>query len=810
MEFFWPDLRYGIRLLLKNRGFTLAAVLTLAIGIGANSTVFSWANATLFNPIPGMAGPGEVVQLMRGVPGHASSVSYPDYLDLRRDNRVFSGYTAFGLVPMSITAGEKPERLMGTLVSANYFDVLSVKPMLGRGFLESEDGPAGTAPVVVIGYDLWKRRFGGNPLAIGQTIHLNNQTFTIVGVAPPEFQGSYTALRSEIWIPLAMEPQFNPSGSYLTDRGTTWLSSLGRLKTGVSREQAQAQMNGVFQSIARENPISHRGRNQITLFPLWRAPGANSMFSIVFPILIAIAGAVLLLTCANVANLMLVRGVSRRQELAIRRSLGASRGRLVSLVLIESMLLSLAGGAAALVLTAWAQGLFMDMAPQSNLPIWVAVHMDRRVLLVTLAVSVATGVLFGILPALRASGANPIGVLRTETRSIAGGRQKARLSSALAVVQISLSLVLLASASLFIRSMKKAQTVNPGFNPDHVLVASYDLFPNGYTREKGIALHRQLLEKIESLPGVRGAALADWVPMGFSASSDEFSPEGYVSKPHESVEAGIAIVSPNYFRVMEIPIVAGREFAAQDGPGGEPVVVVNQTIAQLYWPGQDAVGKRIRIQGEWRKIVGIAQNSDYYGLHDPPERFLYFPLDQMYSPEVTLHVRTAGDPGAALTAVAQALQDLSPGLPLFDVGTLRGRIQAASTIQRVAGASAGVLGILALLLAAVGIYGVIAFSTNQRAREIGIRVALGAKHGDVLRLVLGGGAKLALLGIALGTVAALALARLISSLLFGVSAVDPLTFITIPILLAGVTLLASYLPARRATRVDPLVALHYE
>ena len=810
MDFFWRDLRFGVRLLLKNRGFTLAAVLTLAIGIGANSTVFSWANATLLNPIPGMAAPGEVVELMRGVPGHASSISYPDYLDLRRDNSVFSGYTAFGLVPMSITAGEKPERLMGTLVSANYFDVLRVKPMFGRGFLESEDGSAGAAPVAVIGYDLWKRRFGGNPLAIGQTIHFNNHPFTIVGVAPPEFQGSYTALRSEIWIPLAMEPQFNPTGSYLTDRGTTWLNSLGRLKPGVSREQAQAEMNGVFQSIARENPDTHRGRNEITLFPLWRAPGANSMFSIVFPILIAIAGAVLLLTCANVANLMLVRGVSRRQELAIRRSLGASRGRLVGLVLIESMLLSLAGGAAALVLTEWAQGFFMDMAPQSNLPIWVAVHMDRRVLLITLAVSVATGVLFGILPALRASGANPIGVLRTETRSVAGGRQKARLSGALAVVQISLSLVLLASASLFIRSMKKAQTVYPGFNPDHVLVASYDLFPNGYTREKGSALHGQLLEKVESLPGVRGAALADWVPMGFSASSDEFAPEGYVSKPHESVEAGIAIVSPNYFRVMEIPIVAGREFAAHDGPGGEPVVVVNQTIAQLYWPGQDAVGKRIRIQGEWRKIVGIAQNSDYYGLHDPPERFLYFPLDQMYSPEITLHVRTVGDPGAALTAVAQALHDLSPGLPLFDVGTLRGRIQAASTIQRVAGASAGVLGVLALLLAAVGIYGVIAFSTKQRAREIGIRVALGAQRGDVLKLVLSGGAKLAMIGIALGTVAAFALARLISSLLFGVSAGDPLTFITIPILLAGVTLLASYLPARRATRVDPLIALHYE
>jgi predicted permease len=810
MQTLWQDLRYGVRMLRKNPTVTAVAVLTLALGIGANSTVFSWANATLLDPIPGMASPGRVVSVMGGVPGHASTLSYPDYVDLRRDNRVFSGLTGFSLWPMSVTEGEKPDRIWGTLVSANYFDVLGVRPALGRGFVESEEAAPGSAPVAVISYRLWKNRYGRDPRVLGQSISLNKHLFTIVGVTPQEFQGSFTALRSDIWIPIVMQSQLMPGQELLNARGNTWMNGLGRLKPGVTREQAQAEMDTQFQRVVHRYPDSHKGMSHVTLYPLWRAPGANSIFSVVMPMLMAVAGLLLLLTCANVANLALVRAVSRMRELALRLSLGASRSRLIRQLLIESILLSVAGGAAALLITLWDSRFFMAMAPHSELPIWVSVHLDRTVFLFTLGISIATAVLFGILPATRASGANPISVLKDDASSVAGGRHKARLSSILAVAQISLSLLLLISASLFVQSFQKAQQFFPGFNPSNVLVASYDLFPNGYDEVSGLALDRQIIERVKAMPGVSAAALADWVPLGFSSNAEAFTPEGYSPKKEEAMVAGVMAVSSEYFQTMQIPVLRGRDFTVRDAKESQLAVVVNLELAERYWHGQDAIGRRLNIGGDWRTVVGIVQNSQYTGLHDPPFPFVYFPLHQSYTPRTTLHVRTAGDPLAAFAAVQSAVHELNGELPLFDVSTLHDRIQAASTIQRVAGPAACALGILALVLAAVGIYGVIAYTTRLRTQEIGIRVALGAQRGDVLRLVLRDGAKVTLAGLILGAGAAFLLMRLMSSLLFGVSAADPATFVGIPVLLAGVIFVACYLPARRAMRVDPMIALRYE
>ncbi|MGH9433265.1 MAG: ABC transporter permease, partial [Terriglobia bacterium] len=448
LETVMQDIRYGLRMLGKNPGFACAAILTLALGIGANSTVFSWINATLLNPIPGLLHGSQVVAVDRG---RAGSMAYPDFLDLRERSHSFSGLTGFALWPMSLTGNGKPQQIWGTLVTANYFDVLGVKPILGRGFLPSEGKTRDGAPVAIISYRLWQTRYGGDPSIVGRTLHVDTHPFTVVGVAPRAFQGSYTGLRTELWAPVMMAPQLMlqliPGDDYLTTRTDTWLDVLGRLRPGADREQAQAELTTLFQQIARQFPDSHKGVNRISVYPLWRSPnGVNRVLSTLLPMLLGLAGVVLLLACANIANLLLVRGVSRQRELAIRLSLGASRRRLVRQLLMESFILSLAGGGLALLMTLWTAASFADFVPDSDLPVWLSANVDGRVLLATLAISVITALLFGTLPALGASGMNPVSVLKDESGSVAGGRRKAWLSSALAVAQIALSLVLLISA----------------------------------------------------------------------------------------------------------------------------------------------------------------------------------------------------------------------------------------------------------------------------------------------------------------------------------------------------------------------------
>ena len=812
MSTLWQDLRYGVRVLLKAPGFTLIAILTLGLGIGANSTVFSWINATLLTPVPGMPHPSQVVSVVRGTQGDNESLSYPDFKDLRDRNHSFSGMTAFGLWPLSLTGQAKPARVWGTVVSASYFDVLGVHPMLGRGFLPSEDAAPNGAPVAVISYRLWQGHFGGNPAIIGTTIHIDTHPFTIVGVTPPVFQGSYSGLRTDLWVPVAMIPEFDPDGAkMLSERGISFLNTDGRLLPGVDRLGAEVELNALAQQIASQFPEVHKAKFQITLYPLWRAPnGGNAFFSVLLPILMALAGVVLLLACANMANLLLARSVSRQKEVAVRLSLGASRLRLVRQLLVENLIMALIGGALALVVTFWMARRFMDLAPSSNLPVYVFVPVDRTVILATLIISVLTCCLFGILPALRASALSPVSILKDESGGVAGGRRKAWLSNSLAVAQISLSLLLLVSAGLFIRSFRAEQNFNVGFNPQNVLLASYDLYPSGYTEFTGIAFDQQILEKARSLPGVESASIADWTPLGFSNSSDSFLPEGYVPGPHEAVSAGVNIVSPGYFATTQIPILRGRDFSPSDTASSQKVVIINDTLANRYWRNQDAVGKRMKIEGGWATVIGIVRTSDYYDLKEKPHAFLYLPLYQFYTSDVILHVRTAGAPAASATAVTDAIHQLNSDLPVYDVSTLEARTKTASFVQRMAGTFVGAFGILALVLAAVGIYGLISYSTRQRTHEIGIRMALGAQPRDIMRLILGQGMWLTGIGIVIGVLASLGLARLMSSLLFGVGASDPLTYIAVVILLALVAIVACYVPARRAMRTDPMVALRYE
>ena len=549
MASLWQDVRYSLRMIAKAPGYAAITILTLALGIGANTTIFTWINSTLLNPIPGLASPSEVVALSLGKPGdNPFPFTYPDFVAMRDGQQSFTGITACNLTPMSLTGKGKPQRVWGMLATANYFDVLGVRPLMGRTFLPEEDEKPVGAPVAVISYRMWQTHFAANPDILGQTMELNQHPYTIVGVTPAVFQGSQTGLRSDISVPMMMEAQLVPQGDLIHDHHYFWLSMFARLKPGVAPRQAQEEMTVRLQPEVKNYPDEHRGHSSVTVYPLWRSPfGANQLLSTMLPVLMAIAGMVLLLACANVANLMLVRAVARRREIAIRTSLGASRWRLVRQLLVESLVLALAGGAVALLITFWSAGTFAQFVPAMDFPISLDMHPDRTVLFAALAISMLSGVIFGILPAWRSSREAPVDVLKEDGTSSSGSVRKARLTSALVVAQISLSLVLLICAGLFIRSFRSAQQIDAGFNSRGVLIASYDLFTAGYSDANGAEFDRQVVAKLETLPGVQSVALSSRVPLGFSGGSTSVKPEGYVPQANESMETQDAIITPNYF-----------------------------------------------------------------------------------------------------------------------------------------------------------------------------------------------------------------------------------------------------------------------
>jgi predicted permease len=808
MNTLFKDLKFGLRMLAKNPGFTAIVVLMLALGIGANSTIFSWINSTLLNPIPGATYIGGLVTLMRGERSEHPSppLSYLDYVDLRARTRSLSGLAAHHEDFVSITGTSKPERIYADLVSANYFEVLGVKTILGRGFLPGEEEKPGGTPSVVISFALWQSHFGADPFIIGKTIQLNRILCTIVGVTPRDFQGCSTGIRLDLWVALVYQAKD------IRERDNFWLNAVGRLKPGVDRQQAEEELNLQMQRIVEQFPDSHRGPNQITLDPLWRSPfGPNVYMYKSLLMLLALAAVLLLLACANVANLLLVRSVTRRREVALRMAMGASRWRLVRQLLVESLLLSLAGGAVAMVLTTWTAGTFAAFFPPTpNLPFTLNGNADRTVLLVTMVIAILSAMIFGILPGLRTSSFAPITVLKEEAGSMSGGIHKSRLSRALVVVQISLSLLLLICAGLFIRTLQNAQRQDPGFDPNHVLLAYFELAPVGYSDAQGIAFHRQVLSKLEALPGAESVTLADFSPLNFTIHSGIVQVDGYVPQRGESMEIDRANVGPNYFRTMRTPLVAGREFTVQDGEKSQPVAIVNQEFCDRYWPRQDPLGKRIRAWGEWHTVVGVARNGKYRRLIYAPVPAVFLPLYQDYTDPVIIHARVSGDTQAYAAAVERTVHDLNADLPVFGVTSLKSSMQMGSIFERIAGTFAGAFGLLALILAAVGIYGVIAYTTRQRTHEIAIRIALGAQRAEVFRLVLGQGLLLTMTGLATGIAASLALTRYLKSVLFGVTSTDLLTYAAVALLLCLVSLVACYIPARRATKVDPMVALRYE
>ena len=812
------DFRYGLRAFARSPGFTAVAVAALAVGIGANATIFSFVNALLLRPLVGVAAPERLVAVYTsdysGGPYGASS--FPDYADFAAQCDAFEGLAAFQEATANLSApgDDAPERARGLYVTGNFFEVLGVPAAAGRLFSQQDDAAPGANPSVVLSHALWRARFGGDPAIVGRALSLDGRPYTVAGVAAESFKGVQLGQAAQFWLPASMMPE-----SALRGRGNRGFELVGRLKPGASVEQAQAQLSGVFARLAAAYPETNLGTLErpdqprpVRVLPhTLIGPGQREGVQSVSLLLFAAVGFVLLIACANVANLLLARAASRRREIAIRLALGASRLRLVRQLVTESLTLALAGGALGLIASLWTSDLLPGFFTGEDTSL-LDLSVDRRVLLFTLGVSLATGLLFGLAPALQSTRAGLTAGLKDEGGLGATAGRRFGLRNLLVVAQVALSLVLLAGAGLFIRSLRNAVTYHPGFDADRLLLATLEIRGQQVSKEEGARLYQQLQERVAGLPGVGGVTFTRVVPLGGGGQRRNIDIEGYQPQPNEDIELNTNVVGHGYFPTMGIPIVEGRGFGPQDTEKSPGVVVVNEELARRYFPGQTAVGKRLRTdsEGPYFEIVGVARTAKYRNLRERPLPFIYIPLAQEYQRGMTLVVRTDGDPLALAPSVTGAMREINRNLPLSSVRTMASHARAALAADRMIAVMLGFFAAVALALAAVGIYGVLAYSVAQRTREIGIRVALGAGRADILRLVVGQGMALVLLGTAVGLGLALALSRLFAGLLFGVGASDPATLTAITLLLAAVALVACYLPARRATKVDPMVALRYE
>jgi predicted permease len=791
-------------------------VITLALGIGANTAIFSLVNAVLLRSLP-VEQPDEVVSVaMRGKGDSMSAFSYPNYRDFRDRNEALSGLLVYRFVPLSLSRSGANERVWGFEVSGNYFDVLGVKAIKGRTFLPEEDKTPLSHPVAVVSYESWQRRFGGDPDLVGKDVLLNNHQFKVIGIAPEGFKGTEVVYTPEIWLPASMMAWVEPGADWLDDRNTQNFFAIGRLKPGVDARQAEASLNLLALQLGKEYPDTNEGQSIRVVPPGFILPDLRGAVVNFTWVLMAAVALVLLVTCTNLAGLMLARATDRRREIAIRLAMGANRWRLIRQLLTESVLLACVGGVAGVLLAIWIIQLLLAFKPPIDFPLAIDVSVDWRVLLFSLSVSLVAGAIFGLAPALQATRPGLTQALR-ET-SAQGGAGRTRLRSVLVVAQIAISLVVLISAGLVVRTLLQLQTMNPGFEPQNALTMSFDLGLQGYDRQRGQQFYRQLVERVHALPGVKAAAVSSYIPLSLNYNSRNIFVEGQPAERGENVPLAMnSSAGPRYFETMRTPLVHGREFTDQDQEGAELVAVVNETFVQRLLAGvnssSEAIGKRISFGsagGPFIRIVGVARAGKYFNIAEDPRPFIWTPIAQDYSTNGILTVRTEGNPEPLIAVVRREVQALDPNLPLFDVKTLSEHMRFALFPARIAATVLGVFGLVALLLSAIGIYGITSYTVAQRTHEIGIRLALGAQLSDVLSLVLRHGLKLTIIGAAIGLCGAYLATRAITSVLYGVSATDPLTFGAVSVLLIGVALVACYVPSRRATKVDPLVALRYE
>jgi predicted permease len=807
------DLRYGFRISLKKPGSAVVAVLTLAVGIAATSTVFTWIDGTLLRPIQGVADADRLTSFETLAPdGRAMTTSYEDYRDYRDHLKLVSGIALFRPNVFSLGQENHPMRVFGELVSGNYFAVLGVKAALGRTFSPDEFGDnEGAYPVAVIGHGLWQSVFNSDPRIVGQTIQVNRQPLTVVGVAPANFYGGLAGLAEQIWVPATMAVRLNAMPDWmLKDRNSRMFLGIARLGPGVALAQARAELAAVASQLAKMYPNPDHGLSA-GLFPMWQGHfGAQSLLLAPLEFLMAVCCVVLLIVCANVANLQLARAMGRQQEFSIRLAVGAGRRRLIRQLLTESLLLAALGTLAGALLAAWTSQALGYMTPPTNMPVKLHADLNGNILLFTAVVGLVACLASGIAPALHAASVDLNLTIKEGGRGTTGSKGSHRVRGLLVASEVALALVALVSAGLFARSFEIARKLDPGLNPEHVVVSHLQLGTAGYSVAERRLFCEGLRERLEAQPGIEAVSYADTVPQGFDCCSWEpVQVQGYQPDPGENMNIDRNIIAPGYFRLLGIPLLEGRDFTAQDQEKTEQVMIVSQTFAHRYFGGGEAIGRKVYGWGQWFTVVGVAGDSKYHTPNENTEPFLYVPFRQIYRADmaIALYVKAAGSTNQTVAMMRREVRALDPELDLYDPMPLRDFIQASLFPQKMGASLLALLGAVAMLLAAIGLYSVMAYSISQRTHEIGVRIALGARPADVRRMMVRQGMEMAGMGLAAGVLAALALTRAAAGLLVKVSPSDPAVFAAATLFLAGVALVASYVPAVRATRIDPNQAL---
>ena len=808
---FFSDVRFGARMLRRSPGFSILAIVCLTLGIGANAAVFSWIEGILFRPYPAVAHQERLFAITGMARGETDpdALSWPDFLDLQRSCTLVESFLVTKITGTTLGIGDRAEVTRGSIVSANYFEALGVHPLLGRGFEAGEDAGSKAHPVTVISYQLWQGRFQGDPQIIGRTQRLNGVLHTIVGVAPPGFYGTFVGWAMQFWVPASMEEIFEGGGYKLEDRGARWIEAYARLKPGVTREQAQQEITAVARRLEQAYPDTNRGRS-IKLWPLWQTPfnHANTLLP-TLEIMLAVVMFVLVIACANVGNLLLVRSFARRHEMTVRMAIGAGRGRLVRQLVTEGLILAAFGAAGGLLVAHWCRHALVLLLPARG---GVAMHLpgeiDWRVLALSAGVCLIATLLLGLVPALHTRDLDLAGALKAESTGVVGSGRRGWVRSGLVVVQVSLSFVLLVGAGLLLQSLHRVRNTSPGFSTREVLETTVNLVEAGYDAPRAQNFQDQLLERVKAMPGVESAALARLTPLSYrSFSSSPIAVDGCQPPPDEQPIVEYNEVGPGYFTTIGIPLVSGREFTRADDERSVLVAIVNETMAEKYWLGRNPMGERLQVKGRWLQVVGVAKNSKYESVRETPKSFFYVPLRQNFAPDAGLNIRTRLSPDAMRVALTREVHAIDRNLALFEVLTLQEQVDRSTSAQLVAVTLVGVLGGLALLLAAIGLYGVMSYAVSQSTRELGLRMALGATPSHLLRLVMSRGLALTAAGIVAGTAVALTLTRLLGYLLYNVSPRDPLSFGSAFLVITLASLAACFLPAWRATRTDPLQAL---
>jgi macrolide transport system ATP-binding/permease protein len=811
LETAFQDLRFGLRMLRRDPGFSVLAILCLTLGIGANAAVFSWIEGILFRPYPAVSHQERLLALTGTARSEAGNtgLSWPDFIDLRRNCTLFDSFFVSKITGTTLSIGDRAERATGSIVSDNYFDALGVHPILGRGFEPGEDSGRNAHPVTIISYQLWKGRFNGDPQIIGKTQRLDGVLHTIVGVAPEGFYGTFVGWAMQFWVPASMEEVFEDGGYKLEDRDARWIEAFARLKPGVTIEQAQHEVSSVAMRLEADYPTTNRGRS-IKLWALWQTPFNNA--STLLPtleIMLAVVVFVLLIACANVGNLLLVRSFARRHEMTVRLAIGAGRGRIVKQLFTEALILSAFGTAGGLLVAHWCRHALVLLFPARG---GVAMHLpgeiDWRVLLLSAAVCLLATLLLGLVPAMQTSKIDLAGALKAGSAGVVGSRGRAWVRSGLVVVQVSLSFVLLVGAGLLIQSLQKIRTSSPGFSTHGVMFTGVGLVSAAYDAQRAQNFQVQLIDRVKAMPGVESVVFARMTPLSYgSFSSTPIAVDGYDVPPEERPTVEYNEVGPDYFATMGIPLVSGREFTRADDERGALIAIVNETMAAQFWRGRNPIGERVQVKDRWMQVVGVAKDSKYRSVRETAKPFFYVPLRQNFSVSAALFIRTPLSPETVAVTLAREVHALDPSLAPYELITLQEQLDRSTSSQLVAVTLVSVLGALALLLAVIGLYGVMSYAVSQSMRELGLRMALGADASNLVQLVLSRGLALTAGGALLGAAVALALTRLLGNLLYHVSPRDPLVFGAAFAVMTIAALAACFLPAWRATRTDPAEAL---